>query len=99
MLLLKRESKVIIALDYDGTYTADPELWDGFIAAARARGHQVIICTMRHDTEPVDEALVAKVDRVVYTGRRTKCVHMSNLGIIPKIWIDDRPETILMGGT
>lgn len=30
-----------LALDYDGTYTRDPDLWDTFIAAAQ--GHRIDI--------------------------------------------------------
>lgn len=36
-----------IALDYDGTYTRDPDLWDRFISEARSHGHSVICVTNR----------------------------------------------------
>ena len=42
---------MLIALDYDETYTADPVLWDRFIGDANDHGHTVWIVTARRDTE------------------------------------------------
>ena len=39
---------LVISLDYDRTYTADPGLWDQFIALARSRGHEVVCVTGRN---------------------------------------------------
>lgn len=74
---------MLIALDYDGTYTADPELWDFFIKKAKERGHEVKIATMRFPSEPIDGLDI----EVVYTSRRAK------YGCMPaNIWIDDTPQ-------
>ena len=79
---------MLIALDYDGTYTADPVLWDRFVEHARERGHEVKILTMRYESEPIDTHL-----DVVYTGRRAK------YGVIPAdIYIDDEPHFLFTGG-
>ncbi|CAN7331125.1 hypothetical protein LJR084_001943 [Variovorax sp. LjRoot84] len=88
---------MLIALDYDGTYTADPDLWIGFISAARARGHQVWLVTMRDEFEAADvhRQLLGKVDRIVFTGRRAKLPFLQARGIKPHIWIDDMPHWIL----
>ena len=40
---------MLIALDFDETYTRDPEFWDIVIANATQRGHAVICATMRKD--------------------------------------------------
>ncbi len=37
--------KLTIGLDYDGTITADPNLWSGFIKLCKARGHTIKIVT------------------------------------------------------
>ena len=80
---------MIIALDYDGTYTADPVLWDGFIGYAKAAGHTVVMATMRHEPE---EPIEHEVDcRVIYTGRQAKRAYLAAFGIAPQIWIDDNP--------
>jgi hypothetical protein len=84
---------VLIALDYDGTYTADPALWDGFVAAAQKRGHNVIVVTMRYASEPLK---VGDLD-VFYTGRKAKRAFIEATGVRPHIWIDDMPDFILHG--
>lgn len=38
-----------IGLDYDQTYTADPELWDKLIELAKAHGHEIFLITYRDD--------------------------------------------------
>lgn len=84
---------MIIALDYDGTYTADPALWDAFIRSARARSHQVHLVTMRAESEPV--RLGEPVDRIHYTDRKAKRPYMQARGLSVQIWIDDMPDFIL----
>lgn len=87
---------MLIALDYDGTYTADPELWDEFIARARSRDHQVIIATMRikgFEDEIVEAQLADKVDEIIYTDRKAKKAAVRHqYGRDPDIWIDDNPD-------
>lgn len=84
-----------IAPDYDGTYTADRELWDSFILHARQRGHEVHIVTMRFESEPVKLGTI--VDAVHYTSRTAKKLYMSTLGLYYQIWIDDQPELLFTG--
>lgn len=80
---------MLIALDYDGTYTADPVLWDAFIKKAKERGHEVKIATMRFPSEPVPDVGC----EVVYTERKAK------YGCMPAdIWIDDRPHFLFHNG-
>lgn len=86
-----------IALDFDGTYTADPELWDEFISKARSRGHAIDLVTMRHphESESVDRQIKGKVDSIVYTGRKGKKRHMEFIAKEVDVWIDDCPQFIL----
>lgn len=84
---------MLIALDYDGTYTADPRLWDAFCCMARDRNHEVHIVTMRADSEPV--RLGCHVDRIHYTDRAAKRQFMEARGYSVQIWIDDMPDFIL----
>jgi hypothetical protein len=87
---------MIFGLDFDGTYTMDPPLWDMFIAEARKSGHEVIIVTMRYeDTEAAPVLyfkLHEKANRIIYTNRKAKksFVRMQNQTI--HVWIDDQPE-------
>jgi hypothetical protein len=89
---------LLIALDYDETYTADPELWLGFIRSAKARGHRVWIVTMRDSFEggEVRSLLGREVDQVVCTARRGKKLFLERtFDEHPDIWIDDSPHFIL----
>ena len=78
---------MLIALDYDKTYTADPMLWDSFIAQATERGHIVHIVTMRNHA---GEAILDAPAPVIYTDRKAK-----HRFINADIWIDDSPHWIL----
>lgn len=76
---------MIIAIDYDGTYTADPVLWEHFIDCALLGGHQVTCVTMRYPTEPIEMSCP-----VFYTSRKAKAV-----AFVADIWIDDKPHWLL----
>ncbi len=81
-----------LALDYDGTFTADPDLWMRFINTAHERGHQVSIVTMRYPEEPIIDALATLVgQRVHYTERKGKMAYATNRGVVFDVWIDDFP--------
>ena len=76
---------MLIALDYDKTYTADPDLWCDFLQLAKQRGHVVTIVTMRHNYESITDAPCD----VIYTARKAKasCIKAD-------IWIDDSPQWV-----
>jgi hypothetical protein len=77
---------MIIALDYDGTFTADPRLWTKFIVDATQAGHEVVCVTMRFP----HEAITNIPCKVVYTSRKAKSVAFA-----ADIWIDDKPLWLL----
>jgi hypothetical protein len=81
-----------IALDYDGTYTADPILWDTFARIAISRGHTLTIVTRRSDAQPPE--LIGALP-VVHTSIGT--TSKAKLPYMPPgtIWIDDSPCGIL----
>ena len=84
---------MLIALDYDGTYTADRPLWDGFARAAGARGHEVVIVTARR--EGAGALVDAASLRVYYTNHHPARKYLrDHHGIVPEVWIDDAPETV-----
>jgi len=76
---------MLIALDYDKTYTVDPVLWDGFIVAAKARKHDIKIVTLRTPSESIHVDGV----EVIYTSRQAKMKHLA-----ADIWIDDNPAWV-----
>lgn len=87
-----------IAVDYDETYTADPDLWYVFMSHARERGHNVFICTYRDDRFDVDNTL-SFLDRagfeIIYTRGVAKKWWCQQFGPGEvDIWIDDKPNRI-----
>ena len=85
---------MIVALDYDKTYTADPDLWDTFILKCIANGHSVICITMRFPSETIPEDLKSWESegiKIYYTSRKAKLVWAKQNNIKVDIWIDDNP--------
>lgn len=86
-----------IAIDYDDTYTRDPATWDEVIDTFQAAGHMVYCVTMRNVNESADvmDSIGKKVP-VFVTDRKAKRAFMFAHGIRIDVWIDDRPDFILM---
>lgn len=91
---------MLLALDYDDTYTRDPQFWNAVIALAVQRGHAVICATLRadvpHEADEVRAALAHRVEAIVFTGRRAKHAAVHAAGFMPSVWIDDNPQFIHM---
>lgn len=83
---------MIFALDYDGTYNKAPELWDQFVANAKAAGHDVYCVTMRYPEERITMPC-----EVIYTSRKAKAKVIGERGIPVNVWIDDMPLSIFQG--
>lgn len=88
-----------IAIDFDDTYTQDPDLWFKFIDQCYIAEHNVWIVTARpddgdnFDIESSRSVLLQKVN-VIYTGYQPKRNFCKKLGIEIDVWIDDSPEVI-----
>lgn len=88
---------MIIALDYDRTYTKDRSLWNRFIIDAKTSGHQIICVTMRYDNEDEHIYDLTGFDisiPIYYTGRKSKAPFMQKFDIKIDVWIDDDPMWI-----
>ena len=87
---------MMLALDYDDTYTRDPEFWNAVIDLANARGHSVICATLRSPEEGADvlAALGDRVEDIVFTSRKAKHWAVYAAGYMPSVWIDDMPQYI-----
>lgn len=87
-----------IALDYDGTFTLDPNLWCFFLGMCKARGHDVRIITMRKPEMPIawpDDLNEGYKVPVIYTSNMQKREYCESVGFHVDIWIDDTPEFIV----
>ena len=95
---------MILGLDYDGCYTADPALWLKFIGMTIANGHIVHVVTMRYESEVkgdcdsadrMDPRLIAAINgQVIPTARQAKRPACAALGIHIDVWIDDNPQAV-----
>jgi hypothetical protein len=74
-----------IALDYDNTFTRDPDLWICFVGMAYMRGHEVTIVTSRNEATPVPVTGI----EVIYCAFKAKDQHYD-----ADVWIDDDPKHI-----
>jgi len=82
-----------IALDYDKTFTLDPDMWVEIIQLMQGNSHEVIIVTMRylHEEIPIN----IKGVNVHYTERKAKVRWCMDHGIDVNVWIDDQPYWLL----
>lgn len=87
-----------IALDYDGTYTLDPVVWNEFIDMMLASGHDVRVVTHRHhELDCVDDQFMIPVIYTDGVAKKWYCEHRGDFWT-PDVWIDDRPKGILENG-
>jgi hypothetical protein len=81
---------VLISIDYDGTYSAAPALWEAFAQTALAAGSQVIICTGRAFPPDVQTALP-----IYCSAGQAKADYLREVGLAPDVWIDDDPGSVI----
>lgn len=86
-----------ISVDLDNTWTADPDLWRSFRAAAMSRGHEVIMITARTTPLTSDEivryALPSDM-KILYSAGAFKEKAAVKAGVKVDIWVDDIPGTV-----
>jgi len=91
---------MIVSLDYDDTYTRDPELWNKIVMLMRDKGHTVYVISARYDRQ-MDEVhnsigKIVGIDNCYGTNMQQKREYMyKNHGILIDVWIDDMPEMIV----
>lgn len=93
--------EVLISIDYDKTWAADPVLWEVFSRSAKSRGHHVILVTNRPDTpqnrKVVGENVSDFVGQIIFAGNWPKRDAAAYFGLSPDIWVDDLPATVDSG--
>jgi hypothetical protein len=85
-----------IALDYDDTFTVNPEMWRSIIHILVEYGHDVRIVTSRFYLRESEREIKAATDLpVIFCKHNSKYEICKKLGWIPDIWIDDYPWAIV----
>jgi hypothetical protein len=87
---------MLLSLDYDQTYTRDPDFWDGVIAAGIARGHSFVCITNRPNPPGTGKAERLPSPRipVLCAGQEFKQDAARAAGLKVSVWIDDMPASI-----
>lgn len=93
-----------IGLDFDGTLTADPQLFAGIVGLAKARGHSVVLVTARRDNHEnraevqdfLDSAGFPEILKF-FTSHTSKIAYMKTAGFPVDVWIEDDPLTCALG--
>ena len=86
-----------IAIDIDGTWDRDPDLFFDFAWLAKNRGHTVIIVTGRQQPqEKLDRLYLSRapVAEIIVSGGELKEDVCKRLGIKVDVWIDDMPGMV-----
>jgi hypothetical protein len=87
-----------ISIDFDHTYTQDPQLWQSFIAQALKHGHHVYCVSARHYWQTTEVySTIGKqigIENCFLTDRKAKQAFMLAHGITIDVWIDDTPQSI-----
>ena len=86
-----------IGIDYDGTFSEDPDLWRTFVGHAVARGHKCVCVTGRGDEEKMSAEVrhaVGSLMPIVFAGTAWKRDAAINSGFDVNVWIDDNPEYV-----
>jgi hypothetical protein len=85
---------MLFALDFDGTFDQDPELFRQFVRLLRQRGHSAVCVTSRFEGfgDEVERA-VGDIP-VVYAGTRWKRQAARAAGYYVNVWVEDCPEYV-----
>lgn len=88
---------MIISLDYDDTFTKDPQAWTDAMRILKRAGHTVIGVTMRYPGEAsgMDVRYDDICETIYFTGRAAKDAFLCVKGVHVDVWIDDNPKWIL----
>jgi hypothetical protein len=88
----------VIAIDYDGTWTAMPDVFRAFANEATGRRFSVLIVSCREDNDEnrddIAEATGFVSRHVLLTSGSAKRWFCEQRGWQVDIWIDDEPRTV-----
>jgi hypothetical protein len=90
---------MIISIDFDDTFTSDPQAWSNVVNALVASGHEVVCISGRTDDEvnrdDLRHALPDSIERIYLCGSVGKKYYAEKNAIPVDVWIDDSPTRIV----
>lgn len=86
-----------IALDYDGTFTLDPDVWAELIDTLHRNSSNVVVVTSRNMKDPVEYAYWFAQNEIpiIYCDYEAKKDVCERLGVKIDIWVDNDPYYIV----
>lgn len=89
---------MLVALDYDETFTRCPASWLAVARILRNNGHRIIGCTMRTPKEQdgMHGGYFDACETVYFSSRQGKREYLASIDVFPHVWIDDTPEFICL---
>ncbi len=93
---------MIISIDFDETWTQDPDAWRAFARLLRGRGHTVIVTTNRYPIpigvqEVYRAVATSAVADIIFAGAKPKREAARERGHRVDVWVDDAPEMVIWG--
>lgn len=85
----------VIAIDYDDTFSLDPEGWAEVLGVLRRRGNTVWGVTARNRSQLIRcDQFNTSCHKILYCCGRAKKPLIEMHGVVVSVWIDDKPEYI-----
>lgn len=87
-----------IAVDFDGTWDEDPEMFGELVNVIKDFGHDVCVVTGRIERQKkwVEEQVLAHADvDIYYAGVTPKRYYMKERNVEIDVWIDNEPGSII----
>ena len=90
---------MLISLDYDDTFTADPIFWREVVKLGAKHGHKFICCSARYNDVGNRNELERNLPDIpiVLCGHKSKWHVSRERGFNVDVWIDDTPDSIIYG--
>lgn len=93
---VEKPRRLLIGIDYDGTWSADPGLFAIFVGTLKFRGHDAVLVTGRSDEGPwgVEVRRAVRDIPIVFAADGWKRAAAERAGYKIDVWIDDHPEYV-----
>lgn len=88
---------MLFAVDFDGTFSRDPDYYRAVVAIGRARGHEYVLVTGRSDEGRWGaevRAALGDLMPIVFAANGWKRAAAEAAGYKVDVWEDDHPEYI-----
>ncbi|WP_020396618.1 hypothetical protein [Thiolinea disciformis] len=87
---------MLIAFDFDGTWTADPATFKAIAEQCQQAGHSCVCITQRakDDDQQTLENSIGTVMPILYAAGKPKRTVAQEHGLTVDVWLDNQPETI-----